>query len=198
LTANATVPIPRVIATGDEGSSPPTADSVFRQFAPFAWRALRRLGVAEADVEDVCQEVFLVVHRKLATFEGRSSLRTWVYGVCVRTASDYRRRHRTRSRLALPTDAETWIADGVAPSVAQTQEEELATREARAVLDRILDELDDDKRAVFVLYEIEELTMVEVAAVVQCPLPTAYSRLRAARREVESAIVRMRAGRGAP
>jgi RNA polymerase sigma-70 factor (ECF subfamily) len=186
LTANATVPVPRVIAKGERESPPLTAGTAFRQFAPFAWRALRRLGVAEVDVEDVCQEVFLVVHRKLATFAGRSSVRTWVYGICVRTAADYRKRMRTRSRTLAP-------ASDIEPSVVQTQEEEIAAREARTLLDRVLDELDDDKRAVFVLYEIEELSMSEVATVMQCPLPTAYSRLHAARSEVERAIARIRA-----
>ena len=62
---------------------------IFREYAPFVWRGLRRLGVPECDVEDVCQEVFVVVHRKLGDFEGRSSLRTWIYGICARTASAF-------------------------------------------------------------------------------------------------------------
>ena len=70
-----------------QGGLPDLAE-IFRQYAPFAWRALRRLGVPDADVEDVCQEVFVVVHRKLGDFEGRSSLKTWIYGICPRTASD--------------------------------------------------------------------------------------------------------------
>jgi RNA polymerase sigma-70 factor (ECF subfamily) len=147
------------------------------------------LGVDETDIEDVCQEVFLIVHRKLAAFEGRSSLRTWVYGICVRTAADYRKRRRTRGGGALPLADEPWIA--------QSQDDELALREARVLLDRILVELDVEKRAFFVLYEIEELSMGEVAAALGCPEATAYSRLRAARREVEGAILRLRARGGA-
>src|SRR5207302_10408961 len=77
----------------------PSLSEVFRQYAPFVWRALRRLGVPESDVEDVCQEVFVVVHRKLGDFEGRSSLRTWIYGICTRTASDYRRSGRVRREI---------------------------------------------------------------------------------------------------
>ncbi len=76
------------------------------------------------------------------------------------------------------------------------QEDDAALREARATLDRILDGLDDDKRAVFVLFEIEELPMTEVAMAVGCPLQTAYSRLHAARREVEAAMHRLRAKQG--
>jgi RNA polymerase sigma-70 factor (ECF subfamily) len=136
--------------------------------------------VREADVEDVCQEVFVVVHRKLADFEGRSSLRTWIYGICARTASDYRKSARVRHEIVTDTPPE-------ATSDAK-QHDVIVLREARAKLDRILDQLDDDKRAVFVLYEIEELSMNEVAEALGCPLQTAYSRLHAARKIVEGAI----------
>src|SRR4051794_34808398 len=74
----------------------PEFREVFDTCAPYAWRTLRRLGVGEADVHDVCQEVFVVVHRRLGDFDGTSSLRTWVYGICLRTASQYRRRARHR------------------------------------------------------------------------------------------------------
>jgi RNA polymerase sigma-70 factor, ECF subfamily len=161
-----------------------TVATVFRDHAPFAWRALRRLGVPEKDVDDVCQEVFVVIHRKLAEFEGRSTIRTWVYGICVRTASDYRKRAHVRHETV--TDAPP---ENVSPRDAH---EELAQHEARKVLDRILDELDDDKRAVFVLYEIEELTMAEVSEAAGCPLQTAYSRLHAARKLVAAGIERAR------
>ena len=60
---------------------------LFREHAPYVWRVLRRLGVAEADVEDACQEVFLVVHRRAESFDGTSSVKTWIYGICVRVAS---------------------------------------------------------------------------------------------------------------
>ncbi len=162
-----------------------TVAEVFNENVAFAWRVLRRLGVAEADADDVCQDVFVTVHRRLREFEGRSSVRTWVYGICVRTASDYRKRARTRREVACEAPPE----QGVGPH----QEEDLSLRQARDTLDRILDELEDDRRAVFVLYEIEELSMVDVAGVLGCPLQTAYSRLHAARREVEAALERLRA-----
>jgi RNA polymerase sigma-70 factor, ECF subfamily len=162
----------------------PTLADVFRQYAPFAWRALRRLGVPEADVDDVCQEVFVVVHRKLGDFEGRSTLRTWIYGICARTASDYRRSGRVRREIVTDAPPEAAAEGG--------QHDAVALRQARAALDRILDTLDDDKRAVFVLYEIEELTMAEVAEALGCPLQTAYSRLHAARKIVEAGVARAR------
>jgi RNA polymerase sigma-70 factor (ECF subfamily) len=160
-----------------------TAD-IFSQYAPFAWRVLRRLGVAEADVDDVCQEVFVTVHRRLADFEGRSSVRTWVYGICIKTASDYRKRVKTRREVVQEANPELAVAPG--------QEDDLSLRQARGVLDRILDRLGDDKRAVFVLYEIEELPMAEICSILGCPLQTAYSRLHAARGEVERAVALLR------
>jgi RNA polymerase sigma-70 factor (ECF subfamily) len=161
---------------------------VFREHAPFAWRVLRRLGVAEADVNDVCQDVFMVVHRKLPDFEGRSSVRTWVYGICVRVAADHRKAAKRLREVPGEDAAEAAIEPG--------QERAVHLREATAMLDRILDGVDDEKRAVFVLYEIEELGMQEVATALGCPLQTAYSRLHAARREVEAGAQRLLAKGG--
>ena len=169
--------VPEILTTSSDTAR------VFREHAAYVWRVLRRLGVHESDVEDVCQEVFLVVHKKLGTFEGRSTLRTWVYGICVRAASDYRKRSFRRKETV--TEAPPEVVSASDPHG------EAAGRQARLLLDRIVGELDDDKRAVFVLYEIEELSMNEVAAAVGCPLQTAYSRLHAARAIVEKAAARI-------
>ncbi len=158
--------------------------AIFRAHAPFVWRVLRRLGVAESDVEDVAQEAFLVVHRRLPEFEGRSQLSTWIYGICVRVASDHRRRAHVRREQ--PTDRPPERV-GSAP-----QPKELEQRQARALLDTALAHLDDDKRAVFVLFEIEEVPMKEVADALGCPLQTAYSRLHAARRDLREALATLR------
>jgi RNA polymerase sigma-70 factor (ECF subfamily) len=160
---------------------------LFKELAPFVWRALKRLGVAERDVDDQVQEVFVVIHRKLPEFEGRSSIRTWVYGICVRTASDYRNRARVKREM-LPAEMPEQTATTDA-------HEDLARHQARALLDRVLDELDEDKRAVFVLYEIEELSMNDVAEAIACPVQTAYSRLHAARKQVQDGIARLRQSR---
>ncbi len=160
----------------------PTFAELYRSHATFIWRVVRRLGVRPADVEDVCQEVFVVVHRKLPAFEGRSSVRTWLYGIAVRCASDHRRRAHVQRETPTASLADRPIE---APQPAA-----VAEREARAVLDEILDQLDEAKRAVFVLYELEELPMMEVAEAVGCPLQTAYSRLHAAREAVEAAVGR--------
>jgi RNA polymerase sigma-70 factor (ECF subfamily) len=168
----------------------PSFDRVFSEHAPLVWRALRRLGVAAADIEDVCQEVFTTVHRRLPTFEGRSPLSTWIYGICVRSAWTYRRGRRRRRESVMEIMPEATMD---AP-----QDVALERRRALAFADRVLDAIDDDKRAVFVLYEIEELPMKEVADAVGCPLHTAYARLYAARREFEAAVRRAAAQRRLP
>ena len=169
-------------APSRDAAAAPSFERVFHDHAPFVWRALRRLGVHEADVEDVCQEVFLVVHRRLADFEGRSSLRTWIYGICVRSASDWRRKpHRSREAPVDPLPE---------PRIPAPQHEELERRRAVEALDRALDRLDEAHRAVFVLYEIEGLSMNEIAEALGCPLQTGYSRLHAARRQIEATLRR--------
>ena len=162
-----------------------TVREVFDEHAGYVWRTFRHLGISEADVPDLCQEVFVVVHRKLGEFEGRSSLKTWLYGICLRVAADHRRRAHVRHERAHADPAEHWAAPGSFGPDARV--------EARARLHALLSELDDDKRAVLVLYELEGLTMKEVAEVVGCPLQTAYSRLQAARAQVQASIARLRA-----
>lgn len=165
----------------------PSFEEVFAECAPFVWRALRRLGVREGDVEDVAQEVFLVVLRRLPGFEGQSAVRTWVYGICLRVASDYRRRpHRVRERA---------MEDAPEPAVPADQDAAVDRRRALAWLDGVLDGLDDAKWEVFVLFEIEEVPMAEVAVAVGCPIQTAYARLYAARKHVEAAARREQARR---
>lgn len=167
-------------------------DKIFREHGPFVWRALRRLGVASSDVDDAVQEVFVVVHRKLQQYEGRGQLRTWLYGIAVRVGAAQRRRSHVRHEV--PTE------EPVAPDAASGSNPEgvAAEREALVLLDRALDALDDEKRAVFVLYEVEGLEMQEIAEALDCPVQTAYSRLHAARKEVEKSMRRSMLGTVTP
>jgi RNA polymerase sigma-70 factor, ECF subfamily len=158
--------------------------TVFDEHARYILRTLRHLGVREADVEDVAQEVFVTVHRKLPEFEGRSKLRTWLYAICLRVASDHRRRaYVVRERVTEHPPIDGGERSGGEPDT---------SLESRAFVQQLLGELDDDKRAVLVLYEIEGLTMREVADVIGCPLQTAYSRLHAARELLRAAWERAR------
>ena len=160
----------------------PTVRDVFDEHARYVWRTLRHLGVAEAEVPDVCQEVFLTVHRKLSGFEGRSSLRTWLYGICIRVAADHRRRAYVRYERA--------TAEPLADGGERTGAEPDARVEQRRAVVALLDLLDPEKREVVVLYEVEGFSMKEVAEIVGCPLQTAYSRLHAARELMLAALQR--------
>jgi RNA polymerase sigma-70 factor (ECF subfamily) len=152
---------------------------VFDEHARYVWRTLRHLGVAEQDLDDASQEVFVVVLRRLSDFEGRSALRTWIYGICTRVASEHRR--STRRRREDPTPSPP------VRSAPAHQVEDVERARAQERLLAVLDELDDDRRAVFVLYEIERLQMSEVAEAIGCPVQTAYSRLHSARRQLIAA-----------
>jgi len=160
--------------------SRPSLRQIFDDHARYIWRTLRHLGVPEADTPDLCQEVFVTVHRKLASFEGRSQLRTWLYGICIRVASEHRRRPHVRREIAL---AEPTRETDAEPATALD-----SSLEQRRAVERMLSVLDEDKREVVVLYEIEGFSMKEVAEILGCPLQTAYSRLHAARALMLSAF----------
>lgn len=174
------------LAPALESSAEPRAfEAIFREHGAFVWRLSLSLGVAEADAEDVCQEVFVIVHRRLSTFEGRSSLRTWIGGICYRVVSDYRKKpHRRREEPVAE------VPEGITQA---TQEDALDDARALAWLDDTLAKLDEGKRAAFVLYEIEELAMNDVASILGCPVQTAYARLYAARKHVDAAARRAEA-----
>lgn len=166
--------------------TPPAFDDVYEEYFDFVWRSARKLGVADASIDDVVQDVFLVVHRRLDVFEGRSSLKTWLFAIVLRVVSDYRRTKRRKGGLApLPDE----IIDLRCSSPAHDAER----AESVALLGRLLDELDEAKRTVFVLAELEDATAPEMAEMLGIPLNTVYSRLRAARIEFERALSRHRA-----
>jgi len=156
-----------------------TFPEIFQQHAQFLWRTLMNLGVPSCDAQDVCQEVMLTVHRRLPDFDGRS-LRGWLYGICVRHASDYRRSARVRREVSSDTLPE--------PAQAGELTEELdRTRSLRRTLSA-LDTLDEAKRSAFVLYEVEELTLAEVSEALEVPIQTVYSRVKAAREALQKKL----------
>jgi RNA polymerase sigma-70 factor (ECF subfamily) len=152
------------------------------------WRTVRQLGVDPGSVPDVVQEVFIVVHRRLGDFEGRSSLKTWLYGIVRRVVQDERR--RLRRKPATPTADFEAIAASDADPYASTEK-----AEAVRLLCRLLDALDDDRREVFVLAELEQMSAPEIAEATGVNANTVYTRLRAARRDFEAAVARLRSGK---
>lgn len=164
-------------------------ERVFEEHVGFVFRVLERYGVAEREREDACQEVFLVVFRSLPRFERRSSLKTWIYGICRRVAASFR--ERASNRRELPSAA---VPEPDA-SVHEGGFDALAAKESYALLQALLAQLSDEQREVFVLYELEELPMREIAELQSVPLPTAFDRLYAARAKIEAALKRLRAQR---
>jgi RNA polymerase sigma-70 factor, ECF subfamily len=155
---------------------PPRLRQLFDEYASFVWRSLRRLGVAEADLDDQLQEVFLVVYRRLNEYEERDRARAWLYSICRRVAQTQRRSVRRRRE-----DMSGDLPEG--PS-APTQLVRVEEREALELGHRLLATLPEEQREVFVLYEIEHIPMQQIADALGCPLYTAYSRLRAGRNKI--------------
>jgi len=166
-------------------------DALYETHADFVWRNARRLGVPDSAADDVVQSVFLVVFRRLDEFEGRSSLKTWIYEIVVRVVRDYRRTMRRKSPHA--TDAEP-VDPGTLSAPPEDRPDAQAGRaEAARAVQELLDGLDDAKREVFVLVELERLTLNEIAQILHEPAGTIATRLRAARADFEQAARRRRA-----
>lgn len=160
----------------------PDPAALMREHASFVWRVLRYHGLRESQLEDASQEVFLVVFRRLAEFEGRSSMRTWIYGICRHVAAAAQRKASERREIA---------SEGVPEcSAPASQESELWVKQAHAQLQQALAALPEEQRTVFVLYEIEELSMEEIAETVGATASTCYSRLYAARDKVQALLRR--------
>jgi len=153
----------------------------------FIWRSLRGLGVPAASIDDAAQQVFWTASQKLATIVAGSE-RSFLFATARGIASNARR-SQLRNRELLDDEA---IASHV--DRAPDPEQAAATGEARRVLDRILDGLSEDLRAVFLLYELEGQTMAEIASILGTPMGTVASRLRRAREEFQSAARRYQAG----
>jgi RNA polymerase sigma-70 factor (ECF subfamily) len=171
----------------DPASTPvsvPSFSAVYEEYFDFVWRSARRLGVPEASLDDVVQDVFVTVYRRLPDFEGRSQLKTWIFGILRHTISDLRRGQRRKPTSVL--EQEPADARELSPQEAAVRAEGLK------LLHEALASMPDDQREVFVLAELEQLSSPEIAAALDVNLNTVYSRLRSARQEFEAALKRLR------
>lgn len=148
----------------------------------FLWRSLRRLGVPEADVDDAVQQVFLVAARREIQ---PGAERSFLFATALRVASHARRTLRRRRESGDDVPEQT--------DATPSPEELLDQRRARALLDEVLESLPLDVRAVFILFELEEMTVVEIASMLEIPLGTASSRLRRGREQFHQAVARIKA-----
>jgi RNA polymerase sigma-70 factor (ECF subfamily) len=166
-------------------------DEIYESMVQYVWNVVSRMGVHRSDAEDVVQEVFVIVHRRLDDFEGRAQLKTWVFKIAVHVVQHYFRTHARK-----PGDRATAKGTEIL-SLVERQENgpaaEVERRERLRTLDGLLDQLDEPKRAVFVLAEIEQLTLSEIAEIVELNANTVASRLRSARQGFEKALSRYRA-----
>jgi RNA polymerase sigma-70 factor (ECF subfamily) len=156
-----------------------------RHFA-FVWRLAANCRVPQSHLDDVVQEIFLVIHRKLPGFEGRSSLRTWIASITRFTSKEFLRRKRHQI-LGSEVDPDA------SASTSMTPVEQLEAVAAAQLLDKILDELPEEQRDAFILAEVEQMTAEEIAVVLESNPNTVRSRLRSARQGVQQSLARHRA-----
>jgi RNA polymerase sigma-70 factor (ECF subfamily) len=162
---------------------PTTFEEVYAAHVAFVWRVLRALGVAAEQLEDAAQDVFVIVHRRLPEFEGRSAITTWLFAIARRVASRYRRKSKPKP----PPPATEWgaSADPFADA---------ARVEAATIIAAGMDHMEDDQRIVFALVELEQISVAEVARMLELNVNTAYSRLRLARATLTDYVRRTRKG----
>lgn len=175
------VPTPSPEATSHNGDD---FHRIYDRELSWVWRALWRLGVRTADLEDATQDVFVVVYRKLDTWDRARPLRPWLFGICFRIALDRRRRASARHEVDMAEGSEERVDDGGAHDPHRAAER----HEAKQRVERGLSALPMEQRAVFVLHELEGLSIPECVEVLEAPLNTLYSRLRLARAAFAEAV----------
>ena len=155
----------------------------------FVWRYAANRGIPQAALDDVTQEVFVVIHQRLASFEGRSSLKTWIAGIAYNVVRGYRRRPGTRPAGDYLAEEEQLVAQGLSPA------EALERKAALELLDQLLDKMSAIQREVFILNEIEQLSSVEIAEALGVNENTVRTRLLAARKVFNAGVARAKARR---
>lgn len=184
---SAEMPSPGVtVAAPAKARAVPTFDEVYQENVAFLFRAARGFGVAGSAAEDVMQDVFVVVHRRLGEFDGTGSLRAWLLRVLMNVVREHRRRFRRKGDHDL-------LEDEAAADPNLPPDEQVALAQAARLLGEILASMPDDQREVFVLSEIEGVPIPEIAEAAQINVNTAYSRLRLARATYDAHVARIRA-----
>ena len=164
----------------------PAFESIYAQYIDFVRFSARYFGVAPAAMDDIVQEIFMVIHRKLGTLRQPESLRSWIYSIVRRTVTDHRRSQLTRHATDLVLSFFVETQQETQPTPLDLTEQS----EAAALLRGLLDEIDPQKREVLVLVEAQGMTVPEISHGLEIPLDTVYTRLRAARIAFEAALRR--------
>jgi RNA polymerase sigma-70 factor (ECF subfamily) len=171
----------------------PVLADVYREHADFVWRLLRHLGVDDPSRDDAFNNFWLVVHRRLADYDGRATLRAWLFGIARNVALHHRRDHARHARRVAAATTGMYIHPVPGP------DDHVARREAHALVQRFLAELPEDTRLVFTLVDIEGLTVPEIAAETgaNVNINTLYTRLRSARQQFARFVAAARRPPGA-
>jgi RNA polymerase sigma-70 factor (ECF subfamily) len=162
--------------------------AIYESMVDYVWNVVCRMGVPQSDAEDVVQEVFVTVYRRLGEFEGRAQLKTWVFTIAAHLVQHYFRTHARK-----PGDRASAKGTEIQALVDQRENgpaNQVERRERYDALDQVLGQLDEGKRLVFVLAELEQLTLVEIGEIVGANPNTVATRLRAARQAFEKALAR--------
>lgn len=164
-------------------SSPsPGFEAVYWEYFPFVWRCLLALGVTRSGLDDAAQDVFVIVHRKLPTFRGDSTMRTWIYSIVRNVAANHRRSARRKGPL-VEVDTEL-------PSDAPTPHDLVESRRASDLVQAFMRSLDESKRELFMLVALEEMSIAEAAGALSMPLNTAYTRWRTLRLKFQEVMTK--------
>ena len=152
-------------------------EGIYDEHFDLVWRTLQRFGVSEHEREDAAQDVFLIVHRKADSFEERSTVKTWLYGISRRVAKDYRRRNTRKPPPKVPLDELATLR----PSPRQ----EAARREAAELVEAIVSQFHEDSREIFLMTFFDDMTVPEIAMALNLNLNTVYTKLRRAKAKFE-------------
>jgi len=171
-------------ARAAEATGPTQALEAYSLEFDYLCRSLARLGVRDADIEDLAHEVFLVLSRKWEDYDPSRPLRPYLFGIVFRVASQHRRRHLREIPSELPDVPDT-----------QAQPDQVfSDTEARKLVLSALERIPLTRRAVFVMHDLDETPMRAIAKTLHIPLFTAYSRLRKARQEFERVVKAIQKG----
>jgi RNA polymerase sigma-70 factor, ECF subfamily len=158
----------------------------------FVFRTMRRMGVPPAQIDDAVQDVFLVVHRRFDELQWSSSEQTLLFGIALRVAQDHRRAVRRRRENLSDNSSAMDSSEILLADPAADPAEELGKAQAKQILYHLLEKLDDEKRAILVSVELEQMPVPEVARAMNLKLNTTYTKLRGARKDFETALAQFR------
>jgi RNA polymerase sigma-70 factor, ECF subfamily len=169
------------LPAGATSSQPLLFSKVYANHFDFVWRAARGLGANPANTDDVVQEVFLIVHRKLDALENPDALRSWLFGITRRVCKDHRRAAARRGpHVELDQQRE------VNPD--QDPQAHAMGRQELRVVEKYVERLDEDNRALFFLTLVEGLSIADAAKLLNLNANTTYSRVRVLRQDLQALL----------